>query len=1083
MNKKVSGLRILLFTVITLATSSLISFGAFAGNQSTLTDEEKITYSLNDIMFYQKCPTSSGSSSSGICGTNKNYAGEQVFTDEQLKAIEANQPFYEKAASQYGIPWQLIAVIHKREHGLQRSNPSNGQGVYQFASAARRNACSGGNFTAGKISDEQFQIQTNCAAEAIKNSYGSGLDLNTDDGVKKMFFKYNGMAQAYIDQALRLGFSQKEAENGEGSPYVMNRYDEKREPSSTWGQIKTDGGSIEYPANNDFGAFVYYKALVCDGSTVNPNDSAGNNDSSDSVYTPTSTSSTTSPDSGSNAQKIAETALKIAWPKGSSESDYNRNKGGKPTEAMAEAWKSLDTYNSNIKHGPDCGYFVQTVIAASGVDSNYTNETKGSPVLKIDDYAEKHSDKWEVINFDDADSSKLQSGDIVMAWGGGGTGFHTWIVADVDGELREIEASYTNKLWGRVSNKIGKTDRFGDKQIIIRAKGGASCNACEPGSMNINATGACLAWPLGTDPEKYTLKSGKVLESILTSPGATDEFAGTGAPTKMAQKAWVESGMSKNSMIEDTFDGNIYSWRYGAYCCGFTAMVARYSGVDKNFNGALSTGGYEQVRYAEKHSDIWDVHKWNGEKSDLQGGDILVSSTHSWMVVQDEKGEMYRAEAGLTSHKFGRIEEYSGASGLVYVIRAKNAKNSNVGVSVTDGVKTSSTTGKLTSGTGQNNGDINATAFALAWPEGTPENTYKTTPWEKWVEAYDSLPGRKNTKNANNWEDGRSCMVFVNIVLQYAGDRAVLDDDDIAERYKKGTSVTASLIKSDEWEEVGGEGSVGITFGDLKPGDVLSYFNNGEASDGSTYYKGLGLKHEAIYGENSAGKGRIIQADKLIAYGHVLGAKGKNSKLTGWAPIVRVFRWKKQKGDSGCDICAGEDDDSGNGQLKEGGYSSVEEAKGIIGEYHKTWKNDKPHFGDVCDHGGFSGSPHANCTNFSMWFAYHYMGCTDLAGKGVMGYSVADKVYSVCKGKFNKITKSNTPSVYSVVSWNSPVGKMMSSNHTAVVIGINKAKDQIIFADAAWCSSDGRIWEDKLSRYEGHGTYVDISDYVTGLKT
>ena len=166
--------------------------------------------------------------------------------------------------------------------------------------------------------------------------------------------------------------------------------------------------------------------------------------------------------------------------------------------------------------------------------------------------------------------------------------------------------------------------------------------------------------------------------------------------------------------------------------------------------------------------------------------------------------------------------------------------------------------------------------------------------------------------------------------------------------------------------------------------------------------------------------------------------------------------------------------------MKEGGYDNVEDAKGIISEYHKTWKNDKPHFGDVCDNRGkFYGSPHANCTNFSMWFAYHYMGCTDLAGKGVNGSLVADRVYGVCKGKFDNIKKSNTPTVYSIASW----GGLLFSNHTAVVIGINKAKNQIIFADAAWCDSDGRIWEDKLSKYEGHGTYVDISFYVKGLKT
>ena len=76
------------------------------------------------------------------------------------------------------------------------------------------------------------------------------------------------MATAYKTQALNLGFTQAQANVGEGSPYVMNRADCARDPTVeptrsniTWGQIKTDGGSLEYPANNDYGAYIVYCAL------------------------------------------------------------------------------------------------------------------------------------------------------------------------------------------------------------------------------------------------------------------------------------------------------------------------------------------------------------------------------------------------------------------------------------------------------------------------------------------------------------------------------------------------------------------------------------------------------------------------------------------------------------------------------------------------------------------------------------------------------------------------------------------------------------------------------------------------------
>ena len=236
--------------------------------EDDLSGQQLDEFSQNDILFYDpSCDSSSGGGSGGICGTNQNYAGEQVYTDEQMEAIRANQPFYEKAGAEYGIPWQIIPAIHVRESGLKRSNPGNGQGVYQFASASERSSCPEGNFSPGAVSDEQFQIQTNCMARRIREVYGEGLDLGTDDGVKKMFFRYNGTAKVYKQQALKLGFTQEQAENGEGSPYVMNRYDAQREPSSTWGQVKRDHGPIEYPANKDFGAFVYYKAISCDGNS------------------------------------------------------------------------------------------------------------------------------------------------------------------------------------------------------------------------------------------------------------------------------------------------------------------------------------------------------------------------------------------------------------------------------------------------------------------------------------------------------------------------------------------------------------------------------------------------------------------------------------------------------------------------------------------------------------------------------------------------------------------------------------------------------------------------------------------------
>ncbi len=1033
MNSVVSKSRIVIAIATVLVISATISSSSFA--KTTLTDSDEAMFSQNDILFYEPCETSGGGSQSEICGNNQNYAGEQVFSDEQMKAIEANQPFYEKAAEKYGFPWQLIAVIHKREHGLVRSNPGNGQGVYQFYSAERRAACKGGNFSPGKISDEQFQIQTNCAAQAIKESYGSGLDLNSDDGIKEMFFRYNGKAQAYINQALKLGFSQKEAEIGEGSPYVMNRFDAKREPSSTWGQIKTDGGSIQYPANEDFGAFVYYKAITCDGTTVNPNDSAGSGDSDvEDSSGPTRTSATNSGSTG-NADKIAKTALALAWGKNAKESDYNKNKGGKPSDAVQEAWEVLGTTKGNIKHGPDCGYFVQAVLGYSGVDPNYSNKSLS---LKIESYAKKNPDKWEVIEWNDGDASKLKSGDIILGHGSNsGTGFHTWIAADIDGELWKVEASYTRKLWGRVSKKVGKKWKSYNKQLIVRIKGGSapSCNSCAQGSKNINGAGVCLAWPLGSTSKDYDQDEG-------------------GHPVPLMQQAWRETG------LYDRWKDDSDRWE-SDFCSGWVAAVVRWSGYDPNF----SEGQPGALSYVKRHPDLWEVIPWSKKKEDLQGGDVLYSDgNHTWMVVEDEAGELYIAEASLHGNTFGHIREYgNGNTGYSspYIFRAKSANNSAVGVSVTDGVQASSNSGAINNAASKGSGDIGASAIELAWPEGTSESTIQKKASEKFTKYFDTLSQSKSDAG-KCYGGGKSCDRFVATSVRYSG---------VDKEFNFGpvdTGTLPYLEGSSNWEEVKMSNTKSTS--EYKSGDVLIFYKKGASSP----------SHVGIYATDSSGKGHVVQA----SYCEYFGVVKDTSSITGsyWGSI-RVFRNKNNNSNGGtteCDVCPNKDessdDSTGSGELKDGGFTSEKEAEdAIIKEYSKYKGNPVSDFGVYkCN------TSRDNCVTFSLWFIKHYLGWESRSLHGD-GWQIADNLYNKYHSKYPELTKSSTPSVYSIASWHQRMPNTNSGNHTGVVVGIDQSKNTILIAEAGWCVNNGHVETYKLSDFNGKGTYVNVTKYIKGL--
>lgn len=253
-----------------------------------ISDEQRRLFKsgiLNYDVEEASCRTKSTGTTTSGGNDNTNYAGEQVWSDDDLSKIEANKSAYAQASEEADVPWQMLAVIHKRESNLGRVNPGNGQGVYQFYNK------DGGPYPAGPVSEIEFLRQTKFMAERLQSSFvirnhsanaGPLVASGTPDNViKDTFFSYNGRSSGYKAQAAGLGFD-RESEGHEGSPYVMNRFDANRDPataaSGTWGQVKTDGGPIEYPANQQFGAWVLYLALggvASGGSGVCGSESSG----------------------------------------------------------------------------------------------------------------------------------------------------------------------------------------------------------------------------------------------------------------------------------------------------------------------------------------------------------------------------------------------------------------------------------------------------------------------------------------------------------------------------------------------------------------------------------------------------------------------------------------------------------------------------------------------------------------------------------------------------------------------------------------------------------------------------------------
>lgn len=225
-----------------------------------------------------------GSLTAGGNGNYTNYAGDKVLTETQIEQLEANIPIYNQAiaetgAGEYRITWYLIAAIHYKETGLSRYNPKNGQGVYQLYSytggGKNRNAFP----AASSISADEFLRQTKIMLkEDLIPKVIGGLNLGNDEDIKSLFFGYNGRSSRYIDKALAMGFNKEQANSGEGSPYVMNRYDAQRDPNSSemnpnWpGMYVADGEYSPTATTQTFGGYTVYKAIggasACGTNTI-----------------------------------------------------------------------------------------------------------------------------------------------------------------------------------------------------------------------------------------------------------------------------------------------------------------------------------------------------------------------------------------------------------------------------------------------------------------------------------------------------------------------------------------------------------------------------------------------------------------------------------------------------------------------------------------------------------------------------------------------------------------------------------------------------------------------------------------------
>ena len=131
-----------------------------------------------------------------------------------LRSIGNNRSAYNQISNETKVPWELLAAIHYRETNFSRTNPSNGQGIFQFVNG------DGGPYPAGPVSEAEFKRQLRFMANRLQDDYVFRSNLNypkrhlravneENFRIKDVLFSYNGRASVYAQQAAQYGFNSR----------------------------------------------------------------------------------------------------------------------------------------------------------------------------------------------------------------------------------------------------------------------------------------------------------------------------------------------------------------------------------------------------------------------------------------------------------------------------------------------------------------------------------------------------------------------------------------------------------------------------------------------------------------------------------------------------------------------------------------------------------------------------------------------------------------------------------------------------------------------------------------------------------
>ena len=200
-------------------------------------------FAKNGIIFYQRYDCIPKTTTTGEDTTTS------VLSSSELSTINSRKSLYETAVEGTSVPWELLtAYVYWNEHWTY-------QDTHSWSS-----------------SDATNPTVLKSSAELI-NQYLEGTDENS---IKHSIFMYfindvygNPTSLSfYTTQATNLGYTEIQASNGDGCPFVVNRLDPQRDPSSgsfvgtdKWQYSSNDFSGTPPSPGSEYGVFVLYTAI------------------------------------------------------------------------------------------------------------------------------------------------------------------------------------------------------------------------------------------------------------------------------------------------------------------------------------------------------------------------------------------------------------------------------------------------------------------------------------------------------------------------------------------------------------------------------------------------------------------------------------------------------------------------------------------------------------------------------------------------------------------------------------------------------------------------------------------------------